>query len=291
MVAVLGSAASNRQRVRAAAIVSVPAAVFVALHAMTHATGVAIVGSSGAVTRPSLETLQLAFLVLAAAGAVLALRHAAARVIVILLAVTVAQALAIAALDVLRARAATSHSFYMPFKMVYLAVLPCAALGTIALARATDVVTSRLPAVRVAGAVIPLLLAAVLAAGRFPVKPQPSPIARPSLQAGLWARANLPPECVDYFSRHWLTGYWLHLDVLGNRRVSDRMRGETFDMPDVVGKWIQGKGLPYAIVENLEAVPRDARVDMLTLRAFPPAAVVKNVRAGSDPKIALCAGK
>ena len=49
------------------------------------------------------------------------------------------------------------------------------------------------------------------------------------------------------------------------------MRVETFDFPDVVGKWIQGKGLPYAIVEDLDAVPRDARADMVTLRTFPPA--------------------
>src|SRR4029453_4675447 len=139
----------------------------------------------------------------------------------------------------------------------------------------------RAPAMRVAGAAIPLLLAALLAAGRFPAKRQAGPITLPSLAAGLWARDHLPSECVDYFSRHWLTGYWLHLDVLGNPRVSDRMRVETFDFPDVVGKWIQGKGLPYAIVENLAAVPRDAREDMIPIREFGRAALVKNTRPGA----------
>jgi hypothetical protein len=60
----------------------------------------------------------------------------------------------------------------MPFKMVYLAVLPCAVLAALALARASDALTSRVPAMRVAGAAIPLLLAALLAAGRFPAKRQ-----------------------------------------------------------------------------------------------------------------------
>jgi len=290
IVAVLCGAASLRQRVVAVAVVCAPAAVFAAMHALTHAAGVAIVGSSGAVTRPSIETLGLAFVVLGVAGAVLSLRAGAARVIVVLLCVTIAQALAIAALDVLRARGA-SHSFYMPFKMVYLAVLPCAVLGAIALARAADALASRVPAVRVAGLVMPLLLAALLAGGRFPVKRQQGPLTLPSLAAGLWARANLPPDCVDYFSRHWLTGYWLHLDVLGNPRVSARMRVETFDFPDVAGKWIQGKGLPYAIIEHVDLIPRDVRADLLTLQPFPPAAVVKNVRPGSDPNFPLCTGK
>jgi hypothetical protein len=67
------------------------------------------------------------------------------------------------------------------------------------------------------------------------------------------------------------------------------MRAETFDFPDSVGKWIRGKGLPYAIVEDLAAIPRDARVDMIPVREFGPAAVVRNKRpAESDPKIDLC---
>jgi hypothetical protein len=69
------------------------------------------------------------------------------------------------------------------------------------------------------------------------------------------------------------------------------MRAETFDFPDVVGKWIMGKGLPYAIVEDLAAVPRDARVDMRVLREFPPAAFVQNARPESDPGSGLCGVK
>jgi hypothetical protein len=129
-----------------------------------------------------------------------------------------------------------------------------------------------------AAAVVPLLVAALLAGGRIPLRRQQSPISESALAAGLWARSRIPPGCIDYFSRHWLTGYWLHLDVLGNPRLSDRMRAETFEFPDTVGKWIQGKGLPYAIVEDLGAIPNDARVDMIPVREFGRSAVVKNTR-------------
>ena len=291
-----------RTRVLSAAIVIVPVALIGILHASTHAAGASIIGSSGAVTKPSAETLGVVFVALGFIGALLAFRIAALRPVAVLFAVTILQALALAAFD---ARAG-ARSFYMPFKMVYLIVLPCAVLGAVALATVTDAVASRLPPVRslrfagarsgrVAAAAIPVLIAAFLAAGRVPVKRQQSPISASALAAGLWARDALPPGCIDYFSRHWLTGYWLHLDVLGNPRESDRMRAETFDFPDSVGKWIRGKGLPYAIVEDLEAIPRDARVDMIPVREFGRSAVVKNTRPapapGSDPESILCRGK
>jgi hypothetical protein len=292
LVAILAGAAPLRTRVYAAAVACGPAALVALVHASTHSAGASIVGSSGVVTRPSAATLGLAFVALGVIGALAAIRSAAARAISTLLAVTILQALALASLDVYRATSA-SPSLYMPFKMVYLAVLPCAVLGALALAAAADVLASRWPAGAAAARVVPLLLAALLAAGRFPVKRQHSPITTPSLAAGMWARATLPPECIDYVSRHWLTGYWLHLDVLGNPRASNRMRVETFEFPDVVGKWFRGEGLPYAIVEDLDAVPRDVRAGMQTLRTFPPAAaaVVKNLRPGSDPGISLCRGK
>jgi hypothetical protein len=285
-VALLARSSSVRGRMSAAAVVVVPLAVFGILHASMHAAGVSIIGSSGAVTKPSPENVGIAFAVLGLVGAVLAVRVPAARPVVALLAVTILQALAIATLD----WRAGSTSFYMPLKMAYLAVLPGAVLGALALSTAAGTISSRLPRASRVAAVLPVLLAVLLVRGRIPLKRQHGPISEPSLAAGRWARGAVPPGCVDYFSRHWLTGYWLHLDVLGNPRLSDRMRSETFDFPDVVGKWIEGKGLPYAIVEDLAAVPRDARVDMVILREFPPAAVVRNTRPApeSDSEIGLC---
>jgi hypothetical protein len=275
-VAILAVPATWRARLAAGAVVVAPLAAFLLFHASTHPAGALIVGSSGAVTRPSAENIGVAFAALGVAGALLAVRVPAARPVAALLVVTILQSLALAALD----WRAGSTSFYMPLKMVYLAVVPGAVLGALALGIAAATLDSRLPRVHGAAALVPLVVAVMLARGRIPVKRQHGPLSEPSLAAGRWARGAVPPGCVDYFSRHWLTGYWLHLDVLGNPRLSDRMRAETFDFPDVVGKWIQGKGLPYAIVEDFAAVPRDARVDMVVLRAFPPAAVVRNTRPG-----------
>jgi hypothetical protein len=256
------------------AVVVTPVALLGVLHASTHPGGAAIIGSSGAVTQPSAGTLGVVFVALGVVGALLAFRSTLGRPPAVLFAVTILQALVLAAFD---ARAG-SRSFYMPFKMVYLAVLPCAVLGAVALATASVAIALRLPRGRSVAVVAPLIIAALLARGRLPVKRQHSPISESVLAAGLFARSAVPPGCVDYFSAHWLTGYWLHLDVLGNPRLSDRMRAETFDFPDSVGKWIQGKGLPYAIVEDLAAIPRDARVDMIPVRQFGPAALVKNTR-------------
>jgi hypothetical protein len=277
--AILFASPSWRARASAAAVIVGPAAIFALLHASTHAAGASIIGASGAVTRPSAETVGLAFAALGIVGALLAVRVAPARPLAVLLAVTLLQALVLAALD---ARAG-SRSFYLPFKMVYLAVLPCAVLGAWVLASLSTAVSARLPLVRRAAIAVPLVMAVLLAAGRSPVKRRHGHISESALAAGLWARGAVPPGCVDYFSRHWLTGYWLHLDVMGNPRLSDRMRAETFELRDVVGKWIEGKGLPYAIVDDLAAVPRDARVDMIPLRQFGAAAVVKNTRPGAAP--------
>jgi hypothetical protein len=280
-----------RARAAAAAIVIGPMAIVAILHTSTHGAGAAIIGSSGAVTRPSFENIGVAFAALGAIGLVLGARVAAARPVAVLFVAVMMQGLALGTLD----WRAGSTSFYMPLKMVYLAVLPCAVLGALALAAASATVSSyvpRVPRASRAAAMLPLVLAVLLARGRFPVKRQHGPITGPSLAAGTWARGAIPPGCVDYFSRHWLTGYWLHLDVLGNPRLSDRMRAETFELNDTVGKWIEGRGLPYAIVEDLAAVPRDARGDMITLQTFGPAAVVKNARPGgapgSDPESLQC---
>ena len=278
LMAIGGAALPMRRQLAAAAVLIVPVAVIGILHASTHAAGASIVGSSGAVTRPSAETLGVAFVALGLAGAILAFRVAPARPVAVLVAFTILQALALAAFD---ARAG-SRSFYLPFKMVFLIVLPCAVLGALALATAADAVAAKFPPVRLGAGAIPLLIAALLASGRMPVKRQQSPITESALAAGLWTRAALPVGCVDYFSRHWLTGYWLHLDVLGNPRLSDRMRAETFEFPDTVGKWIQGKGLPYGIVEDFDAIPRDARVDMIPVREFGRSAVVKNTRSAAS---------
>lgn len=287
LVAMVLGPGRSRARVLEALIAIGPIVAVAAVHVALHAGGAAIIGSSGAVTRPSVSAFGVWFLVLAAGGGLLAVREPAVRPVVAFLGATLLQAAVLAALD----WRVGSTSFYMPFKMMYLAILPGAVLGAAFLARVADAAAAGLPAARTIAIVTPVIVAALLAEGRVPLTRPPSPIATSAYEAGLWAREHTPPACVDYFSRHWLTGYWLHLDVLGNPRLSDRMREESFEFRDSVGKWIQGRGLPYAIVEDLAAVPRDARVDMIPLRRFGLAAVVRNSRPGSDPEPALCRGK
>jgi hypothetical protein len=255
---------------------------FAAWHTLAHPSGASILRSSGDVLRPSLPVLGVGFVALAAVGTVLAATVAAARPVAVLLAAAVGLALALAPL--------TRPSYYMASKMVYLAVVPGAVLGAMTLIWCAGWI-ARVRMIRSAAPIVPVLVAAFLASGRVPVKRQSGPLTESSLAAGTWARGVLPPGCVDYFSRHWLTGYWLHLDVLGNPRDSDRMRAETFEFHDTVTRWLEGRGLPYAIVEDVVEIPRDLRPEMVELRAFPPAAVVKNRRPGSDPNFSLCAGK
>jgi hypothetical protein len=242
------------------------------LHVATHRGGASILGSAGVVTTPSIQVLGVAFAALALAGVVLAIREVRARPVAIFAAAALLQALGLAALN----RLAGSGSLYLPYKMVYLLVLPCAVLGTLALSRFAALLPDRNPLYRSAAAIVPLALAVAIAWGRLPRERVPSPINESSYAAGLWTRGHLPAGCVDYFSRHWLTGYWLHLDVLGNARVSPRMREETFEFRDTVGKWIEGRGQPFAIVEDMPSIPREVRPMMETLQSFGSAAVVRN---------------
>jgi hypothetical protein len=244
------------------------------LHVVRHRGGAAILGSAGTVTFPSWQTLGVGFVALAFVGALTAMRNAGGRVLMVFATAIVLQAIALAALN----RFAGSSSLYLPYKMVYLLVLPCAVLGAHALAQLASLVPDGHPGLRIVSALVPLAVAVPMMWGRVPHQRQPSPITEASYGAGVWAREHLPAGCIDYFSHHWLTGYWLHLDLLGNPRVSPRMQEETFEFRDTTGKWIEGRGLPYAIVDDLSSIPREVRPWMDVLYREGPAAVVQ--RAG-----------
>ncbi len=273
-VAILAAPSPRRRPAVVLAATLAPAAAFALAHQLTHRGAAAIVTSSGAVTAPTVAAFGAGFLVLAAAGAAIAVRERGARIVLTFLAATLLLA---AALAWLVARAGTS-SWYMPFKTMYLAVLPAAVLGSLALARGAAAAARWWPRLRIAAVCAPLVVAVLLARGRVPVRRVSGSLSMPAREVGLWARAHVPTGCVDYFSRYWLTGYWLHLDVLGNPRLSDRMREETFDFPDVAAKWIEGRGLPYAIVEDMTAIPHEIRPDMEALHQNGPFVLVRNRR-------------
>lgn len=251
-----------------------PAGSFAALHEATHRGAAAIVGSSGAVTAPSVGAFGAAFLALAGIGSVLAVRERAARLVVVFGAATLAVAGVLAAL----AARVGSTSLYMPFKMMFLLVPPAAVLGAFALARLTAMLPLTGARARVLARAVPVIAAIVVTGHRLPARRAHGSLSLPAREVGVWARGHVPPACIDYFSRYWLTGYWLHLDVLGNPRLSDRMRVETFDFPDVAAKWIQGRGLPYAIVEDMSAIPHEIRPEMETLHQNGSFVLVRNRR-------------
>jgi hypothetical protein len=178
---------------------------------------------------------------------------------------------------------AGAEGFYLPFKMMYLAVFPAAVLGGAVLIVVAEYVSVRWPRARPVAGLVPVVIAVALAVGRVPVARQKSPISLPAYRAGVWARDHVNPACVDYFTTHWLTGYWLHLDVLANPRLSDRMRAETFEFRDTAGKWLEGRGLPYAIVEDLAAIPHELRPDLAVVTSFPSFALVHNLHAAACP--------
>ncbi len=270
-VAVLVRRGSWKERLTDAALVCAPVAVFVIAHLLAHASSAGLLKTGGFVTIPSVRVFSAPFIVLVIVGAGVAAWRAEGRMVLLFASCALAELGALAGLDA----AVGSTMFYLPYKMVYLLMPPCAVLAALPLAQVSAFAARRWRAIAPMAMCVPLAAAAYLMRGRLPWKPLPSPITASTYEAGLWTREHLPPACVDYFSRHWLTGYWLHVDVLGNPRVSARTRGESFEFRDAVAKWIEHRGLPYAIVEDLTAVPYEAREEMQPLRQFGAAAVVR----------------
>ena len=251
-----------------------PAAILLIVHALRHRGAEVIVTASGAILSPSLAVFGIGFATCASIGAVLAIMTPRGRTILAFAAAVLIEAAVLAAVN----RAAGSKSVYLPLKMMFLLVPPAAVLGASGLARVADMTLAKLPRAGWTAAIVPVAVAVMLAWGRVPIRRQHGYLTDPALAAGEWARDHLPSSCVDYFAGYWLTGYWLPLDVLGNPRGSARMREEPFEFRDSVGKWIEGRGLPYAFVEDFDHVPRDARVDMVVVRRFGQAAIVRNLR-------------
>ena len=269
--ALMAAPMSWRSRAIAGASMLAPALTIAAVHQLTHRDAASILTASGAVTAPSLAVLGVAFLHFAVGGMLDALRQRATRLVSVFLVSTLLTALALAGLGGFR-------SLYMPFKMVYLAVLPGAVLAALLLAHAGNAFARRLRRGPVVGAGSALILAVLITHEPAPVPRMRGSLSLPARDVGLWAHGHVPAACVDYFSKYWLTGYWLHLDVLGNPRLSDRMRQETFDFPDVAAKWIEGRGLPYAIVEDMQAIPREIRSEMTPMYQSGPFVLVRNAR-------------
>jgi len=298
LVVMVASRAGLPVRDRFAAIVmgGGPIAIVAAVHAVGRMRALGIAGTTGFVVWPSVEMFGGWFLVLGSAGVVVAATDRRTRSIVWLVAAVALQA---AALFVVATRSGADRP-YLALKMAYLAIYPLAVAASLSLGRvgwtgwtegriAGQAGPSRLPS-RLSRLsrlfhLLPWAIVAVVAILVLrPLIKEPRPkrvVSQPMYLAGRWARANVPPACVDYLVRDDDSAYWLHLAVLGNARQTARTRDEaTFDPKQALIRWIQPEGLPFAITDDFDALPKDIRTSVDVVQRFGPAGVIK--RRGSS---------
>jgi hypothetical protein len=169
---------------------------------------------------------------------------------------------------------------YLALKMFYLAVYPLTvgaavllAAGWRAAARAAQLTEHRsgqLAWVLAAGVAIAVARPLIAAPRLRPI------VTQPVLDAAHWAGARMRPACIDYLVVDSYTAYWLHLAVFGQARASGRaLDDDTFDAKKGLVRWILPNGLPLAVVDDFDALPRDIRTNVDVLARFGPAAVVK----------------
>ena len=256
-----------------------PIAIVAAAHAIGRLAWAGIVRTDADMPLPTLRDINVVFLVLSAAGFAALATTRTGRSTALLIVACVLQAAAL----FVAARASGAKVPYMAIKMAYLTVYPLAAGGAVALARAWPA-RSEPAGTRRTSTWLPWAFAvlAIIGAGLWAAwVPRRLPTVTEHLfLAGQWARANVPPACVDYVVRDENTAYWLHLAVLGNRRMSVRTADDrTFSTNEAIVRWINPGGLPYAIVD-LGTIPKDVLASTDELARFGTAAVVK--RRGSS---------
>jgi hypothetical protein len=245
-----------------------PGGVVLAVYTAMHASSAGILSSGGSVLTPSARLFGWPLLALTAVGVGLAIRRSAAWLPVLAFAAAcVAQ---IAALVVVQAYLHATN-FYLAFKTMHLLVYAIVAFAALPLHAITARRRSRVVWL------VPLLVLFWISRTDLPLRPMHSPFTEPVYRAGMWAREHVPAQCVDYFVADWLTGYWLHIDVLGNARASERMRTERFDEATAIGRWIERRGLDFAIADDVGGLPVDVRPEGRVLQRFGPAAVLQRV--------------
>ena len=270
----IGRAQPRRERLTHMAVAIGPIAAVVLVYVAGRTGAVVIAGASGYVQGPSVSAVRWGLLVLV--GLVIASVRSRARVALALVSGIGLQSAALFAV----AHESAADTPYLALKMFYLAPYPIAVVASLTLAAAW---TAVVPARRHHLAWIPLVLLAIVIIRPVAMAPRPRPIvSQGSYEAGQWARANLPPGCVDYFTADSNAAYWLHVAVLGNARATPRTREkETFEQKAAIVRWILPGGLPFAIAEDFSALPRDLRTSVDVILRFGLAAVIKRRGASS----------
>jgi hypothetical protein len=257
-------------------IAGAPIAVIAGIHSWRHTGGFRMAGTGGFAIWPTPALLGWWFIGLGAAGVLFSLTDRRARAVPLLAGAIALQGAAL----YWTARSSGAETPYLALKMFYLAVYPLmvgAALAMAALWRAATRIL-RLRAARSARLawVIPALVAIAVARPLL-AAPRPRPVVtQPVLEAATWAQSKMPPSCIDYLTSDLYTAYWLHISVFGQPRAWGRaMNDDTFDTRKTLERWILANGLPLAVTDDFEALPRDIRSNVDVLQRFGPAAVVK----------------
>jgi hypothetical protein len=271
----VSAVARAKQFILAAVAIGGVAAAFTA----SRGRSAGIVAAAGFVLRPAPAVFGWAFLLVCGAGVCVGLFGRRTRTIPLFLGAIVLQAGAL----FLLAQARGSAAPYIALKMVYLAIYPLAVAGAVGTAVAWRTMVRAPAARRLADrwqpAVLWLLLAAfgiIVTRAAMQVPRSTPTISESLLRAGLWTRANVNAGCVDYLVADGYTAYWLHLAVLGNARAAARsLENDTYELPPALVRWIEPGGLPYAIVEDFSALPKDIRDNVDVAARFGRTAVVK----------------
>ena len=256
------------------ALGGVPIAIVAVIHAVGRLGWAKIVGTDANVPLPAWSDFTWWFLGLSAAGVIAVVVNRRGRATAWLLGACALQAAALFAI----AKANGAVVPYMAIKMAYLVIYPLAVAGAFAVALAWQA-AARATGVSRFAAWLAWALVVVLGffIGRHALRaPIQKPLVSESLyRAGEWARAHVEPACVDYIVPHDNTAYWLHLSVLGNRRMSERTADDrTFITRDAIIRWINQGGLPYAVAD-LGTVPKDVLSSTDELARFGSAVVIK----------------
>ena len=285
LVVVLRTETAWTRRLRDLLVAFAPFTAVVATYLLGRLGWLRLAGTGGTAPSPSVASFSLPLVVLAVFGVALVCARRSTRATAALVAALVAQTIA---LYVVAERSGAPQP-YMALKMFYLWLRPMTLCAAVAVAflwqrgwNATRAVrrqrvseTTEMRAAWLLLVTVLLLVARPLWKTPRVLHPKPPAVSQALFEAGRWARANVPPGCVEYLVGDDETAYWLHLAVLGNPRMSDRTGdNSTYEPSDAIVRWLTPNGLPYAIAD-LGSLPHDVRTELDVVRQFDTAAVAR----------------
>lgn len=238
-----------------------------------------LITNEGSVVQPSIQIFGWQLLVLAMIGVAISIWSQRALPILLFSGALAAQTVVLWIL-------AKNHmsSYYIVYKMFHLSLYPIVLFVAIALDTVWHFLWQMWPSAWKAhwqrsAVILPALVFMLILRRDLPVY-QFSPFSEPLFEVGLWTKQHLPNGCVDYLVDNWVTAYWLHINMLGNPRVSQRT-GAIANVTDFnarrdsQARWNNPGGLPYVIVGDLDTVPPGIRSNWRILYEAPPSAVAK----------------